>query len=70
LAGFLSAGVTMIEKVFYGVWVHRNPMFALMVLFSIVGIQFIMMGLLAEIAIRTYHESQKKPTYFVDKILD
>lgn len=69
LAGFLSALVTGVEKVFYGAWVHRNPMFMLMVLFWIVGIQFIMMGLLAEISIRTYHESQKKPTYFTDRIL-
>jgi len=29
------------------------------------GVQFVMMGLLAELQIRTYHESQSKPTYLV-----
>lgn len=69
LAGGVAAIVTLIEKIFYGIWVHRNPMALLMVFFVILGIQFIMMGLLAEISIRTYHESQDKPTYFIDQIL-
>lgn len=69
-AGSLAAIVTLIEKFFSGVWVHRNPMALLMALFFITGIQFIMMGLLAEITIRTYHESQNKPTYFIDKVWD
>jgi hypothetical protein len=29
------------------------------------GIQFIFMGLLAEMIVRTYHESQNKPTYLI-----
>jgi hypothetical protein len=29
------------------------------------GLQFILMGLLAELMIRIYHESQDKPTYVV-----
>jgi hypothetical protein len=31
----------------------------------IVGVQLVGMGLLAEIQVRTYHESQQKPTYKV-----
>lgn len=69
-AGGIAAVVTLSEKIFYGVWVHRNPMALLMVFFVILGIQFVMMGLLAEISIRTYHESQDKQTYFIDQILD
>jgi glycosyltransferase involved in cell wall biosynthesis len=38
-------------------------MTAFMLIFS--GIQFISMGLLAEIQIRTYHESQDKPIYVI-----
>lgn len=34
------------------------------------GIQFISMGLLAEIQIRTYHESQGKPIYMIKEIVD
>ncbi len=33
------------------------------------GIQFITMGLLAELIVRTYHESQHKPIYYVRDII-
>jgi len=35
------------------------------VLLVMMAIQFILMGLLAEIMVRTYHESQGRPTYVV-----
>jgi len=35
-----------------------------MIMFAM-GIQFIFMGLLAEMIVRTYHESQNKPTYLI-----
>jgi hypothetical protein len=34
------------------------------------GIQFICMGILAEIQIRTYHESQGKPIYVIKEIIE
>lgn len=34
------------------------------------GIQFVCMGILAEIQIRTYHESQGKPTYVIKEIIE
>jgi len=34
------------------------------------GVQFISMGLLAEIQIRTYHESQGKPIYFIRELIE
>ena len=34
------------------------------------GIQLLSMGLLAEIQIRTYHESQKKPIYVIRETHD
>ncbi|GAI36323.1 unnamed protein product [marine sediment metagenome] len=33
-------------------------------------IQFILMGLLAELLVRTYHESQNRPTYVIKEILE
>jgi hypothetical protein len=33
------------------------------------GFQAILMGLIAELLVRTYHESQQKPTYTVRKVL-
>jgi hypothetical protein len=52
------------------VYVHQNPLLLLSVFLAIVGVQFILMGLLAELAIRTYHESQAKTTYVVREIIE
>lgn len=48
---------------------NRNPLFWLTMLFSGFGMQCIMLGLLGELLIRTYHESQGKPTYVIRDIL-
>ncbi|MHC5000746.1 MAG: glycosyltransferase family 2 protein [Planctomycetota bacterium] len=34
------------------------------------SIQFVLMGLLAEIMVRTYHESQDRPIYVIDKVIE
>jgi glycosyltransferase involved in cell wall biosynthesis len=39
------------------------------VLLVIMGVQFVVLGLLAEMLARTYHESQHKPTYAIRQIL-
>jgi glycosyltransferase involved in cell wall biosynthesis len=52
------------------VYAHNNPLLLLAVFLAIVGVQFILMGLLAELSIRTYHESQNKTTYVVREILE
>ncbi len=37
---------------------------------AILGFQSILMGLIAELQVRTYHESQGKPTYTVRRLLN
>ena len=58
-----------IRRVFEGVSILGSPLFQLGVMFFILGFQSILMGLIAELLARTYHESQKKPTYTIRKIL-
>lgn len=48
----------------------ETPLPVLIAMFFMVGIQFIMMGLLAEILMRTYHESQGKRIYIVEERLN
>ena len=66
MLGVISGIVTLIEK-----WVnpmnyaHRNPLLLLAVMLFVVGMQLVGMGLLAELQVRTYHESQHKPVYLV-----
>jgi glycosyltransferase involved in cell wall biosynthesis len=60
------AGVeTLWEKFAYGVYVHNNPVILIAVFLAILGVNFIVMGLLAELIVRTYHESQGKPIYHI-----
>jgi glycosyltransferase involved in cell wall biosynthesis len=41
----------------------ETPLPVLVAMFFMLGVQFILMGLLGEIIVRTYHESQDKPIY-------
>jgi glycosyltransferase involved in cell wall biosynthesis len=69
LGGIFSA-LVLGQKVFPPrVRAHRNPLLSLAVLFSGFGMQCIMFGLLAEMLMRTYHESQGKQTYVVRNTL-
>jgi len=68
--GVMIGLITLFQKYVYGVWVHKNPLLLLAVFLGILGMQLIMMGLLAEIVIRTYHESQAKPIYLVKKLIN
>jgi glycosyltransferase involved in cell wall biosynthesis len=61
--GIAFAAWALADKLLAGIWVHRNPLALLAVLFFIVGVQLIGMGLLAELQVRTYHESQDKRIY-------
>jgi hypothetical protein len=43
----------------------RNPLLLLTVLLVVLGVLFIQIGILAEILIRIYHESQDKQPYSI-----
>ncbi len=48
---------------------HRRAWLPISMLFSVFGLLSIMMGLLAELLMRTYHEAQDKPTYVIKHTL-
>lgn len=48
---------------------NRNPLLTLTVMLTLLSVQFMLMGLLAEMLCRTYHESQNKPTYIIRRIM-
>jgi glycosyltransferase involved in cell wall biosynthesis len=48
----------------------RSPLLLMSAMLFILGFQSILMGLIAELLVRTYHESQDKPTYTVRKIIN
>jgi glycosyltransferase involved in cell wall biosynthesis len=69
LTGFAISAYLALAKILQGIEIGGRPLLLLGVLLIIVGIQFIGMGLLGEMIVRVYHESQKKPIYTLKKIL-
>ena len=53
------------EKLVNDVYVYRQPSLVVGVFLFTIGLNLFLMGLLAELIIRTYHESQSKPIYHV-----
>lgn len=66
--GFLIALIMTIQRQFFGIGLADRPLLFLAVLLIFIGIQFISLGLIAELQARTYHESQSKPVYHVKKV--
>jgi len=69
VVGFFISCYLTAEKFFFGKDIGGRPLLLLGVLLIIVGVQFIGMGLLGEMLVRVYHESQKKPIYVIKKVL-
>ena len=67
--GFLICLYLSIGKLFFPSeatsLTRRMPLLLLGALLILVGVQLVTMGLLGEIMVRTYHESQRKPIYVV-----
>jgi glycosyltransferase involved in cell wall biosynthesis len=52
-------------KVVYGAALAERPLLLFGILLVMVGVQLVTMGLLGEMVVRTYYESQNKPIYVV-----
>lgn len=61
----LMAGYTLYNKFANGVFVKDQPLFMLAIFFALVAVQFAALGLLAEVLIRTYHSSSRRPPWTV-----
>ena len=66
--GFLLALIMTIQRQFFGMPLSDRPLLLLAILLIFIGIQFISIGLIAELQARTYHETQQKPVYYIKEI--
>jgi glycosyltransferase involved in cell wall biosynthesis len=69
-----AAGIVMgiyltILKILFNHDIGGRPLLLLAVLLVVIGVQLITMGLIGEMVIRTYYESQAKPIYYVRNIV-
>ncbi|HID57134.1 TPA: glycosyltransferase [Candidatus Poribacteria bacterium] len=72
--GFFICAYLSIGKLFFPdphkiSLLKHMPLLMLGVLLILVGVQFVSMGLLGELIVRTYFESQNKPIYYVREVI-
>jgi len=68
--GFVISGWLTYLRLMGEVQLANKPLLLLGVLLIITGLQFVTFGLLAEMQVRTYHESQSKPVYVIRTVLE
>lgn len=68
--GLLGLVFLFTRKFLLGTGVVDSPIFMLSALLFAIGIQSVLLGLIAEITVRTYHESQSKPIYSVRYVIN
>lgn len=57
------------QRLLYQTPLADRPLFLIAILAVLTGIQLTTIGILGELTVRTYYETQKKPVYFVKKVL-
>jgi hypothetical protein len=70
LGGFGLMAELGFERVVLGIPLGGRPIVLLAILLGIVGVQFISIGLVGEMVMRTYHESQAKPIFRIREVRD
>jgi len=63
-------GLLLFRRIMWDMPVGRSPFLQLSAMLIVLSAMCIMLGLLAELMVRTYHESQDKPVYVVRQILE
>ena len=76
-AGFSLFGLSLvvlvilvIRRISLNEHMIRSPLLLMSAMLFILGFQSILMGLIAEMLARTYHESQHKPTYTIRRVIN
>ena len=70
VSSFVSLSYLIYLKLVTTISMIQSPILLLTAMLFILGFQSILMGLLAELVVRTYYESQNKPTYTVRRTIN
>ncbi len=57
-------------RIMYNMHLINEPLLLMSMMLFILGFQSVLMGLIAELLVRTYHESQHKPTYTLRRVIN
>ncbi len=69
LFSLITISVLAYRRIAMGISPYSSPLFPISIMIAIMGFQSILMGLIAELLVRTYHESQNKSVYTIREII-
>jgi glycosyltransferase involved in cell wall biosynthesis len=71
IMGFIGLFITLyliLEKLIWGTGLSDRPLFLIGILLIIIGVQFIAIGLLADIMLKVYYGQNQRKSYLIEKI--
>lgn len=68
-SGIVAGGWMGIQRLFFGGSLANRPMFLLAILMIIIGVQFIVSGILADIMLKVYYGQNGRKNYLVEKVV-
>jgi len=70
ISGTLLGGYMGMERLFLGVGLSDRPLFLLAVLMVIIGVQFIVSGILADIMLKVYYGQNERKNYLIERVVE
>jgi len=70
IAGIVLGGYLGVERIFFGVGLADRPLLLMAILMLIVGIQFVVFGVLADIMIRVYYGQGDRKNYLIERLIE
>jgi hypothetical protein len=69
ISGIILGGYMGIERLLFGRALSDRPLFLLAVLMMIIGVQFVVSGILADIMCKLYYGQNERKNYLIEKMV-
>jgi glycosyltransferase involved in cell wall biosynthesis len=69
ISGTLLGGYMGMERLFFGRALSDRPLFLLAILMVIIGVQFVVSGILADIMCKLYYGQNERKNYLIEKVV-
>jgi len=66
--GLFITAYLILERLLFGTGLSERPLFLIGILLIIVGVQFLAIGLLADIMLKVYYGQNQRKSYLIEKI--
>ena len=70
ISGILLVAYMIIQRLFFSIALSNRPIFLLAILMVIIGVQFIVSGILADIMLKVYYGQSDKKNYLIESVAE